>query len=535
MKKNHIYLLLTVLTLITTSCADYLDVNKNPNQATSVSADLILPQAIVGSASISSLYNFNYGAHFGGYIANAGGFSGFGNLLNYNIVPGDYNFLWTNTYDNLEDYKIVLDQTNAADDQSYLNATARIMTVLNYQRLVDAFGDIPYTEALKGNTNLSPKYDSAPVIYQDLVSQLDQAITTINTAKFPLKLTSSSDPLFSGDMNRWKQFANTLKLRILIRMSGVTALTPFVTTKFAALDRTIGFITTDAIVNPGYVKDRPNPSWNTFGYSAVGNLANSSRIPTQFAYGFYNNQKIADAGRGSVIFKNYGLTGASATPINQLGNETNAPPIITNFSTWYTGVYNSATSIGNSLGVLKGPSQGQVLILAAESSFLQAEAQVRGFLTGDPAINFEKGIVDSFTYLYSDVTNTLGAGKNVAADVAKYKTEGATDNNNSARYTVNFALATTTTQKLEAIITQKYIAVNMINSDEGWNEYRRTGFPRSIAAGNGFTNIASNKSNSPRPDKLPTRILYPSSEQSYNAANYRAINQFADLIFWDPN
>ncbi|KAB7732096.1 SusD/RagB family nutrient-binding outer membrane lipoprotein [Rudanella paleaurantiibacter] len=528
MKKIHIYLLLTLTTFLATSCEKYLDVNTNPNQATSASAQLVLPQAIVGSAAITSQFNFNYGAHFGGYIANAGGFSGFGNLLNYNLVPGDYNFLWTNTYDNLQDYKYVLEQTDGKDDQAYYNAAARIMTALSYQRLVDAFNDVPYSEALKGNGNLAPKYDSGSAVYQDLINQLDQAIATINNAKFPLSLNSSSDPLFGGDMTRWKQFANTIKLRILIRMSGVAALSSFVTSKAAALDKNLGFLTADAIVNPGYVKDKPNPSWNTFGYSTTGTLANSSRISTQYVYGFYNGQKLTDPGRGSVLFKNFGVSNP-ATPINQLGNESNAPTVITNYSTWYTGTFSSASSISNALGVLKGPSQGQVLMLAAESSFLQAEGRLKGLLAGDPAVSFNQGITDSYTYLYKDVTNAVASNKNVATDVAKYKTD------NAASYLVNFSLATTNDQKLEAIITQKYIAVAMINSEEGWNEYRRTGYPKTNPAGNGYTNIASNKSNSSRPDKLPTRVLYPSSEQSYNSANYKAINVFGDLIFWDPN
>jgi hypothetical protein len=494
---------------------------------------LVLPQAIVASAYVAVEYN-NYGGNFGGYFANAGGFSGFGNLLNYNIVPGDYNGLWVTTYDNQEDYKYVIEQTEGIDDQAYYNAVAKIMMALNYQRLVDAFGDVPYSEAVLGNGNRTPKYDSAPVIYQDLVTQLDNAIAIINNAKFPVALNSSSDPMFSGNMTSWKQFANTLKLRLLVRISGVSTLSSFVTTKFAALDRTLGFIGTDVIVNPGYVKQdgKQNPMWNAWGYQVAGNLANArgslpnARIPTQFVYGFYKGQKLTDNGRGTVIFKNFS---AGTTPVNQLGNEVNAPTIITNYPTWYTGTYSSASSISNALGILKGPSMGQPIMLAAESYFLQAEAQLKGFLTGDVTTSFNQGITQSFTYLYKDVTNVVSTTKNVATDVAAYKTD------NAANYLVNINLATTNAQRLEAIITQKYIAVNMINSDEGWNEFRRTGYPVTNPTGNGYTNIASNKSNSTRADKLITRVLYPSSEQSYNAANYRAINQFADLIFWDPN
>jgi hypothetical protein len=57
-----------------------------------------------------------------------------------------------------------------------------------------------------------------------------------------------------------------------------------------------------------------------------------------------------------------------------------------------------------------------------------------------------------------------------------------------------------------------------------------------VAGGGPLTDIASNKSNvTSRADRLPTRVLYPSSEQSYNATNYVTINHNSDLIFWDPN
>jgi hypothetical protein len=96
-------------------------------------------------------------------------------------------------------------------------------------------------------------------------------------------------------------------------------------------------------------------------------------------------------------------------------------------------------------------------------------------------------------------------------------------------------MAATDAERLEAIITQKYIAVNMINCDEGWNEFRRTGYPVTVPLGAAELDIASNKSNSTRTDRMITRVMYPSSEAAYNAANFKVINQYSDLIFWDPN
>jgi hypothetical protein len=103
---------------------------------------------------------------------------------------------------------------------------------------------------------------------------------------------------------------------------------------------------------------------------------------------------------------------------------------------------------------------------------------------------------------------------------------------NSSNYFVNFDLATTTEKQIEAIITQKYIALNFVHSHEGWNEYRRTGYP--AISGTGATStFASIVSQSTRADRLPSRILYPATEIAYNGANVpQGINSFTSLIFW---
>src|SRR6476620_7675025 len=190
-KMNLKYFLGAALMMFASSaCEDQLDINDNPNSATTADVQLVLPQAIVATASTANQFN-SYGGHFAGYIANAGGFSGFGNLLNYNLTPGDWNNLWVNTYqDPLIDLKYVMDKTEGIDELSYFNAAAKIMTVYNYQKLVDTFGDIPYSEALQADKGIqAPKYDDAFAIYQDLFANLDEAIATINGAQFPLRLT----------------------------------------------------------------------------------------------------------------------------------------------------------------------------------------------------------------------------------------------------------------------------------------------------------------------------------------------------------
>lgn len=501
-----------------TSCKKYLDINDDPNRATSASPELILPLAITNTANSLSAYN-NYGAQTGLYSANAGGYGGFGESITYNYT-GTGTGTWASTYDNLEDYEAILNYTVGVPTYSYFNGVAKIMKAYNFQLLVDAYNDVPYTDALKGSNILSPTYTDAKVIYKDLAVQLDSAITILTagasvTAVIPL---GSSDVMFGGDITKWKQFANTLKLRIILRANGKV---DFANTTFS----TDGFLATDALINPGYVRDngKQNPVWNTWAYGYTGSAANKAWEPSQFIFGFYDGHTLTDPMRGKIIYYQYPTTG-----VNRLGIESNSLVSSPTGSFWHASTNRTGTSNGNNAGILKGPNAGMPTLLAAESYFLQAEGVVRGVIgTGDAAQLFNSGITASYNYLYQLPDKSIAAGLNVADSVAKYKTL------NAASPLVNFTLAATTAQKIEAIITQKFIALNFINSQEPWNEYRRTHYPTISAGGNGYETFASSVSESPRPDKLPTRILYPTSEGQYNSGNVpTGISPFTSLIFW---
>ncbi|SFG57905.1 SusD/RagB family nutrient-binding outer membrane lipoprotein [Pedobacter insulae] len=526
MKKYFKYIMLGMVVMASSSCKDYLDINTNPNSLTSATPALVLPQAITGAASITNTFSQTF-SDFAGYQANAGGFGGFGAVVTYDFGTGTGAGLWTATYDNANDFQYIID--NTADDASLTFSTsiARIMKSFAFERLVNQYNDVPYSDALKATASLTPKYDKAEDVYKACIAELDNAIAAIAAGQANAAtqtIVATSDPLFGGNMDLWKKFANTVKLRMLIKMAGVPAQAAYATTAFAGMNTTLGFLTTDAINQPGYVKtERPSPIYSSLGFSGTGTNVNTSRIPTKWIFSFYNGTKLSDPARASIIYRSY-----PSTPINQLGDEsTGVPAALSAGSAWFTG-NNAATSLP---GVVKGPTQGQPVMLAAESYFLQAEAYARGYLTGNAETAFNAGITESFTYLYKDATGAIAAGKNVAADVATYKTENATSP------LVNFTLATTLPLKIEAIITQKYIALNMINNDEAFNEFRRTGFPK---VQNGsldpLLTFASRQSVSTHVDKLPTRILYPQVEYDLNPANAPAgINKFSSLIFWDLN
>jgi hypothetical protein len=503
------------MTVLGTSCKKYLDINTNPNSATSATPELILPQALVYTASVTNSYN-SYGAQTGLYAANAGGYGGFGESITYNYTSANTG-LWAITYDNLEDYQAILNKTAGQDIYDYYNAAARIMKAYEFQLLVDAFNDVPYETALQGSDNLSPAYSSGKDIYKDLASQLDTAIALFNAGASVPGVTplGSADVLFGGSASKWKKFANTLKLRLIIRGADKV---DFANKTFS----NDGFLTTDALVNPGFLRDngKQNPAWNTWAYGYTGSAANKAWMPSQFIFGFYDGHSLIDTARGSAIYFKFPSTG-----VNQLGVESNSLVSSPTGSFWFSGTDRDGTSNGDQIGILKGPDAGQPLMLAAESYFLQAEASLKGITAaGADSALFYNGIKAAFNYTFQLPDGSVS--EDIDALVAKYKAD------NGNKYLVNYGQANTTAKKEEAIITQKFIALNFINSQEAWNEYRRTHYP-AISAGSGYTTFASSVSESTRPDKLPTRILYPVTESTFNGANVpTGIGPFTSLIFW---
>ena len=527
MKKNIIiYCCVALVTVFGgTSCKKYLDINKNPNQPIASTPQLLIPQAITATGSFLSAYN-TYGAQSGMYMANAGGYGGFGSNVTYNFSTSNYAGLW-NLFDVNEDFYLA--KNLSADDPSliYFNAIARIMLAHNFQLLVDTYNSIPYFDALQGNKNTKPKFDDPALIYADLAKQLDSAIGLIKQGQAldvqPLSVSTGQDPLFSGNMNLWKKFANTVKLRLLITGNGKVT---FANTAFDDA----GFLTTDALINPGYTRDngKQNPKWDTWGFGYTGSDGQKAWMPSTFIMGFYNGKKLSDQGRGYAVYYQF-----PATPTNRLGFEDNnsvKPSPAGTF--WYPSDKRTGKSAGQATGVLKGPDAGIPIITASESYFLQAEAAVRGLLTSsaDASELFNNGIEASFHYLYEFPDGTIDATVtgDPVADFNDYLDE------NTDSYLANFEKAATNDQKIEAIITQKFIALNMVNSNQAWNDYRRTHYPTivSVAGADGYQTFASTQSQSARPDKLPTRVAYPAAEISANSNTPTGISALSSLVFW---
>ena len=484
--KQKIYSIFAATALLMSSCTgDYLNINDNPNAAVSATPELVLSNAL--NVTAGRLGHNQIGNFFGGYWAPSGSYSGFIEERQFDYGATYGTGVWNSVYDNLQDYQYIIDKATA-QKWSAVSGIAKVMTAYNYQILVDAYGNIPYSDALKGTGSIRPKYDDAQAVYDGLVKTLEVASTELKVAiSGDNPSPGAQDIVFKGDMNKWRRFANTLRLRMLIRQTNVSG--KDLKGEIAkVVAEGAGFLKAGETVNstPGYLKTagKQNPFWETYVQQASGSDAGTKQAYVSSAF-FINTlqDELKDPRLPRLAAKNNAGIYVGV-PLGD-GNDANLFPK----RSWF------------GPAIIKSFDQPMVLMTAAESFFLQAEAAQRGYISGDAKALYEAGVTEAFT--------TAGL---TAADATAYLAKPINN--------VNWA---SSTDKIEAIITQKWVAMFSLTGFEAWSEYRRTGFPRVPLATKAIQ------------AKAPARLFYPTSEISTNSENVAAQNvtsQFDNKIFW---
>jgi hypothetical protein len=121
----------------------------------------------------------------------------------------------------LKNFQFVINKARDAQDWNFY-LMAEVMKAYTAGLLVDLYDKIPYTEALGGSSNLNPQFDNGDAIYTDLIAGIDSALTKDFTASSN-SVPGTSDLIFSGDMDKWKRFANTMELKLYLRMVNANA------------------------------------------------------------------------------------------------------------------------------------------------------------------------------------------------------------------------------------------------------------------------------------------------------------------------
>ncbi len=495
------------------SCSKFLDVNENPNNPVNVPVEQLLPNVLVSSVNIEVVGLSNspgssgslnqLGAVWAGYWSKATDGPSTPSLFRLEETYGveamandrDGRPFWEDTYGILNNYRNIETKAQADNDLMYVGIS-RIMQGWHFMRLVDLYNNVAFEDALKGTGKANPSFEPGQVVYEKSINLITAGIADIKAADAFSKKPSADDVLFGGNAGRWIRFANTIKLRALLRMSEVSD-KGYITAEISKIQAEgSGYLDVHAMVNPGYIagtNGMQNPLWETYYRNAQGALTptyNTIR-PTAFIIDEY--KRLNDP-RLNLVYAPATATGEYAGV--PLGSDDEQ------YSMSRTSAFLGPNENGGVPGGLfKSAQQSSVLMGSFESLFLQAEAAERGWINGNAADLYKAAIAASFQY--------IGAGL-----PSGYLEQDAVD----------FAAAP---NRIHRIIEQKWLALNTINGFEAWSDYRRLGvpqIPQSLASPN------------MDPAYRPIRLTYRQSEVSGNGdevARQGTINPFETPVFWD--
>jgi|UniRef100_UPI00404A02AF hypothetical protein len=436
---------------------DFQEVNTDPNKIEKISPGTLLNPIIYSVSSFNTsradAFTFNIMQVALPFPSVSGG------VHRYDITESAGNSTWNTYYRWINNVKEMRAASIATQDPNY-EAIALTLNAWIYSLISDSFGDVPKSEAVQGDQGVyQPVFDKQEEIYKTIIADLEKANTLYNTSK---PMIFGTDILYANNVSNWRKFTNSLRLRLLLRVSKRTEIDAF--GKMAEIignptSNPVFTSNTDAAVLKitGVV---PNVSpwgraidFTTFratGGFFVDNL-NDFADPRLAKW---NSQARTSDGKTNIGYK--------GIPSGYSGPESQFKYLPSNFN----------------VALVTAPMTS-VIMSYAELEFIKAELAQKGKITGSAATFYQNG---------------------VKASVEQW---GAVL---PANYFSNAKAAYNGT--LERIMLQKYYAL-FFNDYQQWFEYRRTGFPV-LPKGAGQLNNQI----------VPVRFRYPTTVVTNNNANY---------------
>ncbi len=386
------------------------------------------------------------------------------------------------------------------------------------QKIVDLHGDIPWTEAGKLSANRAnytaalAKYDDALSIYTKMLDDLKGFATELNSITIRPELVSKfkmQDLVNNGNMTLWKKYCNSLRLRMLTRVSGVASFQARVTAEIAQIAST-------PATYPIVSANADNIKVTVFDIG-TDIRANGFRDGLESSFGntagkvMIDHMKANADPRLRALFEPGANAAGVYTGLDQTLNRTAQNALITGGT---LAIYNRST-------ISRNQYFPGMLITAAEVNFQLAEYYLKAANNASAKTAYETGIAQSIEYYYW--LRTFSKDNAAPALVPTNATEV---NNYIASAGVNWNNAATTADKLKLIATQKWIHFSVVQPVESWAEVRRLDAPT-------FTFETDNSNAQKQP---PMRWVYPANEQTYNTVNYEKVKAKDNLttkLFWD--
>ena len=553
-QSKYITIITMACALFFASCSDeYMEnMNTDPSKAATIDPNAQLTTAQLqtyGDLSMMEIYR-NYHYAFTQQLMGCWNTTNYGGR--HTLDNNEMSRIWTSFY--TQSLKNIIDaQYRTAEDAEKvnINSVLRIYRVYLMSIITDTYGDAPFSEAglgfLEGKFN--PKYDKQEDIYNAFFLELEDAVNKID----PTKDKVTGDLIYAGDVTKWQQLANSLRLRFAMRISNVNptkAQTEF-ENALAANGGVITDASSDALIKymtiafsfgqEAYSDYRGNSlSQLLFGNDPTNN-------PSYLCSTFFNQLYNSGDPRTFKISRCYydGLMSATS-PDNRVDitqemiekgiDFSPRNPGAYSWEPWPTGydsdicaelaVNNPSVTATMAREVepklannfLKSDNPG-VVMTSAEVKFLMAEATVKKWNVGSALAEdlYKQGVRAAMDFLTDNYGCTATTDAEFDAFIQGRGTFGHTDN-----------------QKLEAINTQAWI-LHFTNPAECWANVRRSGYPKlKSPAEYGFGQYLTGGT------EIPVRLCYPVLESSYNKKSYNeaiermgGTDNWHSLLWWD--
>ncbi|SFG02648.1 SusD/RagB family nutrient-binding outer membrane lipoprotein [Pontibacter chinhatensis] len=420
MKKLYIFLLAC---LSLTSCEIDEDINVNPNKPSDASGGQLLANSMLSLPGLSSSTQAQFMAQYLSELQYVG----------TSLYPeGATNFYgwYTGPLMNLETVINSEELDGKEGPIANQKAVAKILKAYYFWNITDRWGDVPFSQALKGNANFTPAYDTQESIYNNLFILLNEANEQIVTGSI------SNDIVYGGDMERWRKLSNTIRLLMALRISEVN---PSKGKEEFNKALAAGIMTSNADnfvfkhlaleVNENYWYSQISLQNRLTWWSLSENLVNTLKATADPRLPVFANTNDADEYAGL-----------------RFGSPNGGDPL-------------KYSTLGEQLWQQDAPVY---LVTYAQALFAKAEASKRGWIEGGDAeaeANYNEAIKQSIAQWTGSTTE--------AAD-----------------YLANAEVAYNPDTALEQIATQRYIHLFM-HGYEAWAEWRRTGYPNNLVSPEG--------------------------------------------------
>lgn len=553
-QSKYITIITMACALFFASCSDeYMEnMNTDPSKAATIDPNAQLTTAQLqtyGDLSMMEIYR-NYHYAFTQQLMGCWNTTNYGGR--HTLDNNEMSRIWTSFY--TQSLKNIIDaQYRTAEDAEKvnINSVLRIYRVYLMSIITDTYGDAPFSEAglgfLEGKFN--PKYDKQEDIYNAFFLELEDAINKID----PTKDKVTGDLIYAGDVTKWQQLANSLRLRFAMRISNVNptkAQTEF-ENALAANGGVITDASSDALIKYMTIAfsfgQEANSDYrgNSLSQLLFGN--DPANNPSYLCSTFFNQLYNSGDPRTFKISRCYydGLMSATS-PDNRVDitqemiekgiDFSPRDPGSYSWEPWPTGydsdickelaVNNPSVTATMAREVepklannfLKSDNPG-VVMTSAEVKFLMAEATVKKWNVGSALAEdlYKQGVRAAMDFLTDNYGCTATTDAEFDAFIQGRGTFGHTDN-----------------QKLEAINTQAWI-LHFTNPAECWANVRRSGYPKlKSPAEYGFGQYLTGGT------EIPVRLCYPVLESSYNKKSYNeaiermgGTDNWHSLLWWD--